>query len=153
MKAYILNIIVPSVQKTRHENELPANQKALVIFDVFRGQTCQSTIDILGANDILFVHVPPNCIYRLQPLDISVNKSCKDFIKKEFIDWYSTKILESIDSDQPQHMTSLKLSVMKPLGAKWLMAFQDYISAHPEIVYNGFKAVGIANTLNYNYNL
>ena len=62
---------------------MPVNQKALVIYEVFKGQMCQSTVDTLSANGIHFVNVPPNCTDRVQPLDLSVNKSCKDFIKKQ----------------------------------------------------------------------
>jgi len=32
---------------------------------------------------------------------------------------------------------------MKPLGAKWLIEFYNYMLAHPKMVQNGFKAAGI----------
>lgn len=37
----------------------------------------------------------------------------------------------------------LKLSVMKPLGARWMIQLYDYFKSTPEVVVNGFKATGI----------
>ena len=39
----------------------------------------------------------------------------------------------------------LRLSVMKPLGAKWLVELHDYIKGKPDIIKNGFKEAGIPN--------
>ena len=74
IKDYITKVIVPYIEKIRSQlpqSHVPSSQPALVIFDVFKGQMCQSTIDLLMENNIHFVHVPPNCTDRLQPLDIS----------------------------------------------------------------------------------
>jgi hypothetical protein len=143
---YVEKIIIPYVDKTRGAHK---DQHALVIFDVFRGQTCQSTMDLLMANKIHFVHVPPNCTDRLQPLDLSVNKSCKDFIKGKFVEWYSERVLNALDV-QDDISVDLRLSIMKPLGAQWLISFHEYMCSRPSIVFNGFRAAGIADILNYN---
>ena len=37
----------------------------------------------------------------------------------------------------------LRLSVVKPLGAQWMMKLYDYLKSKPEIIENGFRAVGI----------
>ena len=37
----------------------------------------------------------------------------------------------------------LRVSVMKPLGAKWLVELYDYLKGKPDIVKNGFKDAGI----------
>ena len=101
MKDYITRVIVPYIEKIRSQlpqRHVPSPQPALVIFDVFKGQVCQSTIDLLMEYNIHFVHVPPNCTDRLQPLDISVNKSCKDFMRNKFIEWYSLKVCEALET-------------------------------------------------------
>uniref|UniRef100_A0A1X7V5Z8 Uncharacterized protein n=1 Tax=Amphimedon queenslandica TaxID=400682 RepID=A0A1X7V5Z8_AMPQE len=92
MKDYITKVIVRYTEKIRSQlpqSHVASPQPALAIFDVFIVQMCQSTIDLLMENNIHFVHVPPNCTNRLQPLDISVNKLCKDFMRNKFIEWYS----------------------------------------------------------------
>ena len=47
---------------------------------------------ILEENSIFYVIVPPNCTDRLQPLDISVNKAAKEFLRSPFQEWYASKI-------------------------------------------------------------
>jgi hypothetical protein len=144
MKDYVTKVIVPYVQKKRMELPSQMRQPALVIFDVFRGQMCQSTIDLLMADNIHFVRVPPNCTDRLQPLDTSVNKSCKDFMRNKFIEWYSLKVLEVMEQTEDQWpQIDLRLSTMKPLTGEWIILFYNYMLTNPEIIKNGFKSAGI----------
>ena len=63
-----------------NELKLPSDQPALAIFDVFRGQQTQSIMDLQEENNILVVNIPANCTDRLQPMDLSINKSVKDFM-------------------------------------------------------------------------
>jgi len=52
-------------------------------------------------NDIVFV--PPNCTDMLQPLDLSVNKSAKDYLKSRFQQWYSDQIFEQHNDSTSLH--------------------------------------------------
>ena len=86
--------------------------------------------------------VPGNCTDRLQPLDVSVNKPAKDFLRAKFQQWYSDKIRDSLDSTNKEGVVDLKLSVVKPLGAQWLMDLYDYMLQKPELIINGFCGAG-----------
>ena len=37
----------------------------------------------------------------------------------------------------------LRLSVMKPISAEWMVQRYHYLVAHPDLTINGFKAAGI----------
>lgn len=41
----------------------------------------------------------------------------------------------------------LKLSVMKPVGARWIIKLADYVISKPELIINGFKNAGIVNAV------
>ena len=118
MKAYIEEILIPYVSKKRKELKLLSEYPALAIFDKFTGQGTQGLLQLLEDNDIRVVMVPANCTDRLQPLDVSVNKPAKTF-----------------------------LSIVKPLGAQWMIKLYDYMKSKPEIVHNGFKAVEIVDCI------
>ena len=97
-------------------------------------------LDLLQSNNIEFVIIPPNCIYRLQPLDISINKSCKNFIQARSIEWYATKVAKNMENNDFSPI-NMKMSIMKPLGEKWMISFYEYILQNQKIIYNDFNSL------------
>ena len=51
-----------------------------LFFDVFKGQITEDIFSLLEENNIIVVGVPAKCTDRLQPMDLAVNKSAKDFM-------------------------------------------------------------------------
>jgi len=62
------------------ELKVAPDQRALVVFDNFKGQCADALLKLLDENHVSVVLILPNCINRLQPLDISVNKCAKEFL-------------------------------------------------------------------------
>ena len=89
MKEYLELIIFPFVHLKRRELDLSAEHPALAIFDIFKGQQMEDIRGMLEKENILIVPVPPNCTDRLQPMDLSVNKPLKEFMRKKFQEWYA----------------------------------------------------------------
>ena len=146
MVDYVQKIFLPYVNHKRKELGLDKTHPALAIFDEFKGQTTDAIFNLLTTNNVYYVIVPPNCTDKLQPLDVSVNKPAKDFLRHLFQMWYAEQICSQENSDQLKPV-DLKLRVMKPLGARWLIQLYDHMKSHPEIIVNGFKASGIYNSI------
>ena len=90
------------------------------------------------------VIIPANCTDRLQPLDLSVNKAAKEFLRTQFSNWYADQICNQLRQGvKPVKSVDLRLSIIKPLGARWMIALYDYFKSKPEIAKNGFKEAGI----------
>ena len=87
----INGIIIPYVQSERKELGKP-KQTALVIMDVFRGQITDDVISLLRDNNIHYVLVPNNITQLFQPLDLTVNKHCKSYLKRLFSEWCTQQI-------------------------------------------------------------
>ena len=73
----------------RNENSLkwmPKDQKALLIFDVFKGQTTQQVkyVILLFWQITASVFVPRNLTNHFQQLDLNVNGQAKQFLKRKF---------------------------------------------------------------------
>ena len=68
---------------------MPKDQKALLIFDVFKGQRTQQVKDVILANNCVYVFVPKNLRNHFQPLDPNVNGQAKRFLKRKFESWYA----------------------------------------------------------------
>lgn len=114
-----------------------------MIFDNFKGQCTQALLKLLDENNVSVILIQPNCTDRLQPLDISVNKTAKEFLRRKFLAWYAENICAQLEGKLPKEQVDLRLNVVKLLGAKWMVELFDYIKSKPDIISNGFKKLGI----------
>ena len=87
--------------------------------------------------------IPPNCRDCLEPLDVSVNKAAKEFLRNSFQKWYASIVCSQLNGQTEKQAVDLCLSVMKPHGAKWLLELHEYLRSKPDIIINGFRATGI----------
>lgn len=146
MTRYIKNIIIPYVDKIKDELDLPLGKKALVIFDCFRGQLSAEFLELLKSNRLVYVCVPPNCTDLLQPMDLSVNKPAKDFLKSKFQQFYADEVSKQFDTNTEnikEVTVDLSLTRLKPLGAMWLVQLYDYLKSNKQIIKHGFDKAGI----------
>ena len=146
MLEYVNKIIIPYVTEMRQKLKLSNDHSALVIFDIFKGQCTESVFKLLDDNNIIYVLVPANTTDKLQPLDLSVNKPAKDFMKSKFQEWYSNIIWQQLENGIDEEV-DMRLSVLKPLSAKWIMEMHNYFMSQPSIIINGFREAGIVEIL------
>ena len=100
---------------------------------------------LLKKNDIIAIHVPNNHTSLFQRLDISVNKSAKCFIADKYQDWYAENVLQQLNRVAPAHDVKVvvKLSIMKPLHAKWIIEMFRQLKRSKQIVISGFRKAHI----------
>ena len=149
MVRYITNILLPYVARVKEEKNLPADQPALVIFDVFRGHRVEDVETVLEDNKLLSVLVPSNCTDLLQPLDLSTNKAMKDHLRANFQTCYAEQVTSQLQQGKKAEevKVDMRLSILKEMQAKWIVSAFDYLRSHPEIGINGFKAAGIVKAI------
>ena len=123
MLEYLENIITPYVSNKQQAMDLPEDQPALAIFDVFAAHRSHRALDMLKSNNIHQIFVPASCTGELQPLDVGINVQFKTFLKQEFSRWYSNEVLEAMRKGVAisEIKVDLRASLMKPLHANWLM--------------------------------
>ena len=97
-------------------------------------------------NHILYIFIPPNCTDKLQPLDLTINKPAKEYLRRKFQNWYSQQVVQQLENGINEPI-DLRLSILKPLNAGWLVDMYQYLKDHPEFIINGFKAAGITEIL------
>ena len=147
MKQYIEKIILPYVTDKRKVLNLSHDHPALLIFDNFKAQTTSSFLELFDSYNLDIVLLPANCTDRLQPLDLSINKAAKDFLRLQFQDCYAKELHSQLQGQTETTPIDLKLSVVKPLSARWIDLLYDYFKSKPSLVSNGFKEAGITNCL------
>ena len=152
MLQYIDNIILPYVANVR--DYVGADRAALVVVDNFKGQTTEDVIQRLDENNILISWLPPNTTDRLQPMDLSVNKPVKEYLKKQFEEWYSEMVMEQLDGKDMDDLEyaeiqpiNLGMPILKEVGAKWLDGMAQYFTDNPHLIINGFIRSGISSAI------
>ena len=93
---YLKEVIVPYFKKQRSVEGLDVNQKALVIMDVFTGQMTPEVIASYKEFIVCVENVPANMTKYYQPLDLTVNREVKRFLKRKFVDWYSKQVSDQL---------------------------------------------------------
>jgi len=68
-------------------------------------------------------------------MDLSVNKSVKDFLKAQFQEWYAAEVLKNYNpSGTGIKPVKFPMSQMKPLDAQWIQKMYDHLLALPDII-------------------
>jgi len=146
MVEYIEEIIVPYVDRKRADLNLNFDYPAVAIFDNFKGQLTERVTQVLEQNHIQSVLIPANHTGELQPMDISVNKVIKSFIRSRFSEWYAEQVTEQFYNDDYDPV-DLSAARMKCLGAQWMLQVYEHLADNPQVVVNGFRHAGVYRAL------
>ena len=147
---HLKEIVIPYVNAERRKLGKP-DQVALLIWDVFRGQTTADVSNLLTENKILCEYVPNNMTDVYQPLDLTVNKWVKNKIMNRFNNWYRIELNSELDSGKSLDEVNIKfqLSKMKPLHAGWLIETYNELSSDEgkQVIISGWRAAGITKAI------
>ena len=148
---HIGKVVLPYLKQTREEFNLPPDQKALLIFDVFKGQTTQRYQEYIHNNHMVLVNVPANMTRYFQPFDLTINRQSKQFLlKKKFKEWYSKQVTSQLAQGANVYDIEVKLilSVLKPIHARWLISLYDHFQNNcSNSIKKGFRITGIDDIL------
>ena len=75
---------------------------------------------------------------------MSINKAAKEFLRRKFHEWYAKQVCSQLQQNaKPWPSVDLRLSIVKPLGAQWMVELYDNLKGKPNIIRNGFKEAGL----------
>ena len=144
MLQYIEHIVDPYIQSVRVLLYTPTTP-GVIIMNNFKGQLTDKVISLLEKCHFHVCLLPANTTNLLQPMDVSINKPAKSFLKKQFAEWYSEQLLQQIKnqnampvSDVVLEPVDLSLARMKHISKNWLVEVWEYIVDNPQFVVNGF---------------
>ena len=86
-----------------------------------------------------------------QPLDLTVNKHCKSYLKQLFSEWYSQQIKGQLSLGKKVEEIKIEfcLKTLKLLHAKWLVEYYNEITSEngSSVIINDWKASGIYDAI------
>ena len=147
---FINYILVPYFKEQRRVLELPADQPALVILDVFAAHRTENVKALYAEHNILLEFVPANCTGELQPLDVSCNGDLKGYLKQLFSEWYADEVTKQLKEGGSVKI-NLQLSVMKPLHANWILQAWHMLNEKTHIVKLGWEKTGLSGAVGVEY--
>ena len=119
--------------------------------DIFTEQTIPETLDSYKVYDIYVIHVLADLTKYYQPLDLTVNREAKRFLKRKFVDWYSCQVSNQLSDGKSLESVQVpvKLSIIKPIHPGWLVQFHNYMisAGEKKFIYSGWRAPGITDAV------
>ena len=134
-------VIFPYAAAKKEELGIPDHQKALLIYDVFKGQKTRKVLDLIEANHCVNVYVPANLTHVFQVLDLTINGVAKSFLNRKFSEWYAEQVTQQMAKgiDVYDVKVDTKLTVMKPVHEKWLVGLYDHLGNSRNLILKGFE--------------
>ena len=68
-----------------------------LIMDTFKGKDSDELAKLCRENNCDLIIVPHNLTNKFQPLDITVNKPAKSFIKDKYNMWYTEQVAKQLN--------------------------------------------------------
>ena len=92
-----------------------------------------------------FVFVSKSLTAHFQPLDLNGNGHAKQFLKRKFENWYTEQVTKEIEKGVNVLSVNIetKLSIVKPLHARWLISFYDHMQNNRQMIIKAFEMAGI----------
>ena len=75
------------IKKKKKKLNVPLAQKAMLIFDVFKGHLIEKITTIIEENNCVIIYVLNNLTDKFQTLDFNVNGQAKQFLKSKLECW------------------------------------------------------------------
>ena len=99
----------------------------------------------------LNIAIVPAVTHFFQPLNLTVNREAKRFIKDKFTTWCSDEVKQQIESggDCTDINVDLRLTVLKPLHTVWLVDLYNHLSSLVGVghIAKGWEKAGISGLL------
>ena len=134
-----------------HQTKSYSNeQMSLNIMETFKGQGNKEEAKLCRENNCILIIVIHNLyITYILPLDITFNKSEKNFIKEKYKIWYTEQATKQLNKGKnPADVeVSLNLSQIKPLHANRIFERCKYLQGRIDLIINGFKVAGISEAV------
>lgn len=131
---------------TYRQLKLPLTQKAILIWDVFRGQKTEGVLSKLASLniEIQYLVLANITIFFFQLLDLTVNGQANKFYKENFTSWHLEEVQRQLDrrTSFEDIEVDLRMSVIEPLHTGWLVTLYNYLTGDEGRRYNYPQEIG-----------
>ena len=110
-KEPLTKIMILYTETVKKEMKLSDSQKAIIVWDTFKGQNNNDVQNLPEKHNTAEVIVPENTTVFNQPLDVSVNRPSKHFMREKFQGWYTREVEKKINAGQNTSDISIDMGI------------------------------------------
>ena len=146
---FFQEIIFPDLEDYKRSKNYPLEQYTLIIIDNFKGQDDDTLKKPCAESNCDVVIVPHNLTNKFQPLELSVIKAAKSFIQNRYNDGFADHVFTELQNGKdPTDVKILsKLSNLKPIHARWIVDWYNYVIKEKVMMVRGFNSAGISEAV------
>nr|XP_033781369.1 pogo transposable element with ZNF domain isoform X3 [Geotrypetes seraphini] len=111
--------------------EFPSN-KGMLVLDCHRTHLSEEVLSLLSSSSTLPAIVPTGCSSKIQPLDVCIKRTVKNFLHKKWREQAQEMAEASCDSE-----------ILLQLVLCWLAEVLEVIAEHPELVQQSFLVASV----------
>ncbi|XP_029436139.1 pogo transposable element with ZNF domain isoform X2 [Rhinatrema bivittatum] len=111
--------------------EFPSN-KGMLVLDCHRTHLSEEVLSLLSSTSTLPAVVPAGCSSKIQPLDVCIKRTVKNFLHKKWREQAQEMAEASCDSE-----------ILLQLILCWLAEVLEVIAEHPELVQQSFLVASV----------
>ena len=146
---FFKEIIFPYLEDAKRSKSCRLEQYALIIMDTSKGQDNGTLKRLCAENNFDVVIVSRNLTYKFQPLDLSVNKVVKSFIQNKYNDWFANQVFTQLQNGKDPTYVKIpsKLLDLKPIHARWIVDWYNYVIKEKEMIIRRFNSAGTSEAV------
>jgi len=121
---------------------------SLCVLDSFRAHITEKVKKDFKRVGAQLAVIPGGCTSKLQPLDVSVNKPFKAYLRVSWSNFIREATEEMVKSKETDDPIERLRPADKQLVVNWIVSAVDKLKEKKELIRNSFRVTGIANTHN-----
>ena len=138
------NVLKPYIDEQRKKYG-GKQTKALVIFDYHKSNLHREVYDYMELENWCWKIVPEHCIDHCQPMDLSVNKMFKLYLRQQWTNWYGEQLMMQLKSgkDITKVKVDTTLTFLKPIHAQWVQTAFGKLKDNKTAMKKGWAMMGL----------
>ena len=143
--AYLQNVMKPFIDAQRKQHEYPSDTKALVLLDYHESNLGKDIHAYFESQNWCYKLVPASCTDFCQPMDLSVNRVFKQYLRQQWTTWHGQQLMMQLKQGIPMKEIKIDatLTYLKPIHAGCVITAWKKLKKNTAAMKKGCELMGL----------